>query len=148
MSNILQRKFPLFLSYPQCTGLFLSYWFGNGEVVWMAHPWWHHEEHFSNQVSIDFLYFYLYSQETDEQIAIKQCRQELSDRSKERWCLEIQIMKRSAAFFYSPSHPQPFTKSLFVFDESTDLIQKKKVKKRGEFTWLVFVKHTRHRLTK
>uniref|UniRef100_A0A7N8YB17 IkappaB kinase n=1 Tax=Mastacembelus armatus TaxID=205130 RepID=A0A7N8YB17_9TELE len=29
-----------------------------------------------------------------EQIAIKQCRQELSDRNKERWCLEIQIMKR------------------------------------------------------
>uniref|UniRef100_A0A8C6MJY9 IkappaB kinase n=1 Tax=Nothobranchius furzeri TaxID=105023 RepID=A0A8C6MJY9_NOTFU len=29
-----------------------------------------------------------------EQIAIKQCRQELSDRNKERWCLEIQIMNR------------------------------------------------------
>uniref|UniRef100_A0A669B6F4 IkappaB kinase n=1 Tax=Oreochromis niloticus TaxID=8128 RepID=A0A669B6F4_ORENI len=27
-------------------------------------------------------------------IAIKQCRQELSERNKERWCLEIQIMKR------------------------------------------------------
>lgn len=33
-------------------------------------------------------------QDTDEQIAIKQCRQELSERNKERWCLEIQIMKR------------------------------------------------------
>uniref|UniRef100_A0A7N8YKW5 IkappaB kinase n=1 Tax=Mastacembelus armatus TaxID=205130 RepID=A0A7N8YKW5_9TELE len=32
--------------------------------------------------------------DTEEQIAIKQCRQELSDRNKERWCLEIQIMKR------------------------------------------------------
>uniref|UniRef100_A0A8C7YSH7 IkappaB kinase n=1 Tax=Oryzias sinensis TaxID=183150 RepID=A0A8C7YSH7_9TELE len=29
-----------------------------------------------------------------EQIAIKQCRQELSERNKERWKLEIQIMKR------------------------------------------------------
>uniref|UniRef100_A0A671YHH0 IkappaB kinase n=1 Tax=Sparus aurata TaxID=8175 RepID=A0A671YHH0_SPAAU len=29
-----------------------------------------------------------------EQIAIKQCRQELSERNKERWSLEIQIMKR------------------------------------------------------
>lgn len=35
-----------------------------------------------------------HNKETDEQIAIKQCRQELSERSKERWCLEIQIMKR------------------------------------------------------
>ncbi|KAJ0019253.1 hypothetical protein NQD34_006822 [Periophthalmus magnuspinnatus] len=34
------------------------------------------------------------NKETEEQIAIKQCRQELSDRNKERWCLEIQIMKR------------------------------------------------------
>ncbi|KAG9334032.1 hypothetical protein JZ751_009264, partial [Albula glossodonta] len=33
--------------------------------------------------------------ETEEQIAIKQCRQELSEKNKERWCLEIQIMKRS-----------------------------------------------------
>uniref|UniRef100_A0A674PBE3 IkappaB kinase n=1 Tax=Takifugu rubripes TaxID=31033 RepID=A0A674PBE3_TAKRU len=33
-------------------------------------------------------------QETEEQIAIKQCRQELSERNKERWCLEIQIIKR------------------------------------------------------
>ncbi|KAL8173998.1 UNVERIFIED_CONTAM: hypothetical protein K2H54_036370 [Gekko kuhli] len=32
--------------------------------------------------------------ETGEQIAIKQCRQELSPRNRERWCLEIQIMKR------------------------------------------------------
>ncbi|XP_030629381.1 inhibitor of nuclear factor kappa-B kinase subunit beta [Chanos chanos] len=34
------------------------------------------------------------NKETEEQIAIKQCRQELSARNKERWCLEIQIMKR------------------------------------------------------
>uniref|UniRef100_A0A672JDK9 IkappaB kinase n=1 Tax=Salarias fasciatus TaxID=181472 RepID=A0A672JDK9_SALFA len=32
--------------------------------------------------------------DTEEQIAIKQCRQELSEKNKERWCLEIQIMKR------------------------------------------------------
>ncbi|KAM3867934.1 inhibitor of nuclear factor kappa-B kinase subunit beta [Diretmus argenteus] len=32
--------------------------------------------------------------DSEEQIAIKQCRQELSERNKERWCLEIQIMKR------------------------------------------------------
>uniref|UniRef100_A0A671YPG2 IkappaB kinase n=1 Tax=Sparus aurata TaxID=8175 RepID=A0A671YPG2_SPAAU len=32
--------------------------------------------------------------DTEEQIAIKQCRQELSERNKERWSLEIQIMKR------------------------------------------------------
>uniref|UniRef100_A0AAY5LB75 IkappaB kinase n=1 Tax=Esox lucius TaxID=8010 RepID=A0AAY5LB75_ESOLU len=32
--------------------------------------------------------------DTEEQIAIKQCRQELSERNRERWCLEIQIMKR------------------------------------------------------
>ncbi|XP_053125130.1 inhibitor of nuclear factor kappa-B kinase subunit beta [Hemicordylus capensis] len=32
--------------------------------------------------------------ESREQIAIKQCRQELSPRNRERWCLEIQIMKR------------------------------------------------------
>ncbi|KAG8512454.1 Inhibitor of nuclear factor kappa-B kinase subunit beta, partial [Galemys pyrenaicus] len=32
--------------------------------------------------------------ETGEQIAIKQCRQELSPRNRERWCLEIQIMRR------------------------------------------------------
>lgn len=38
-------------------------------------------------------------QDTEEQIAIKQCRQELSERNKERWCLEIQIMKRSEAGF-------------------------------------------------
>uniref|UniRef100_A0A673ALN1 IkappaB kinase n=1 Tax=Sphaeramia orbicularis TaxID=375764 RepID=A0A673ALN1_9TELE len=37
--------------------------------------------------------FYLF-QDTEEQIAIKQCRQELSERNKERWCLEIQIMRR------------------------------------------------------
>lgn len=34
------------------------------------------------------------NKDTNEQIAIKQCRQELSERNKERWCLEIQIMKR------------------------------------------------------
>uniref|UniRef100_A0A7N6BKS3 IkappaB kinase n=1 Tax=Anabas testudineus TaxID=64144 RepID=A0A7N6BKS3_ANATE len=34
------------------------------------------------------------NKETEEQIAIKQCRQELSERNRERWCLEIQIMKR------------------------------------------------------
>ncbi|XP_067401692.1 inhibitor of nuclear factor kappa-B kinase subunit beta [Emydura macquarii macquarii] len=35
-----------------------------------------------------------HNQETGEQVAIKQCRQELSCRNRERWCLEIQIMKR------------------------------------------------------
>uniref|UniRef100_A0A8C5AXW8 IkappaB kinase n=1 Tax=Gadus morhua TaxID=8049 RepID=A0A8C5AXW8_GADMO len=35
-----------------------------------------------------------YLLDTEEQVAIKQCRQELSERNKERWCLEIQIMKR------------------------------------------------------
>uniref|UniRef100_A0A670ITE8 IkappaB kinase n=1 Tax=Podarcis muralis TaxID=64176 RepID=A0A670ITE8_PODMU len=34
------------------------------------------------------------NQESGEEIAIKQCRQELSPRNRERWCLEIQIMKR------------------------------------------------------
>ncbi|XP_023139240.1 inhibitor of nuclear factor kappa-B kinase subunit beta [Amphiprion ocellaris] len=34
------------------------------------------------------------NKDTEEQIAIKQCRQELSERNKERWCLEIQIMRR------------------------------------------------------
>ncbi|CAL1614924.1 unnamed protein product [Knipowitschia caucasica] len=34
------------------------------------------------------------NKETEEQIAIKQCRQELSDKNQERWCLEIEIMKR------------------------------------------------------
>ncbi|CAG08563.1 unnamed protein product [Tetraodon nigroviridis] len=34
------------------------------------------------------------NKETEEQIAIKQCRQELSERNKERWCLEIEIIKR------------------------------------------------------
>lgn len=34
------------------------------------------------------------NRDTEEQIAIKQCRQELGERNKERWCLEIQIMKR------------------------------------------------------
>ncbi|XP_056145126.1 inhibitor of nuclear factor kappa-B kinase subunit beta isoform X2 [Lampris incognitus] len=34
------------------------------------------------------------NKDTEDQIAIKQCRQELSERNKERWCLEIQIMKR------------------------------------------------------
>ncbi|XP_072491159.1 inhibitor of nuclear factor kappa-B kinase subunit beta isoform X1 [Notamacropus eugenii] len=35
-----------------------------------------------------------HNEETGEQIAIKQCRQELSLRNRERWCLEIQIMRR------------------------------------------------------
>uniref|UniRef100_A0AAQ4RTU5 IkappaB kinase n=1 Tax=Gasterosteus aculeatus aculeatus TaxID=481459 RepID=A0AAQ4RTU5_GASAC len=34
------------------------------------------------------------NKDTEEQISIKQCRQELSERNKERWVLEIQIMKR------------------------------------------------------
>lgn len=34
------------------------------------------------------------NKDTEEQIAIKQCRQELCERNKQRWCLEIQIMKR------------------------------------------------------
>ncbi|KAK6468529.1 inhibitor of nuclear factor kappa-B kinase subunit beta [Huso huso] len=34
------------------------------------------------------------NKDTEEQIAIKQCRQELSLRNRERWCLEIQIMKK------------------------------------------------------
>ncbi|CAJ1069279.1 inhibitor of nuclear factor kappa-B kinase subunit beta isoform X1 [Xyrichtys novacula] len=34
------------------------------------------------------------NKDTEEQIAVKQCRQELSERNKERWCLEIQIMKK------------------------------------------------------
>ncbi|XP_041065346.1 inhibitor of nuclear factor kappa-B kinase subunit beta isoform X1 [Carcharodon carcharias] len=34
------------------------------------------------------------NKDTGEQVAIKQCRQELSPRNRERWCLEIQIMKR------------------------------------------------------
>ncbi|XP_075457654.1 inhibitor of nuclear factor kappa-B kinase subunit beta isoform X1 [Ascaphus truei] len=34
------------------------------------------------------------NKDTDEQVAIKQCRQELSPRNRERWCLEIQIMKK------------------------------------------------------
>eukprot|EP00069_Balaena_mysticetus_P016281 bmy_09716T0 len=38
-----------------------------------------------------------HNQETGEQIAIKQCRQELSPRNRERWCLEIQIMRSKAA---------------------------------------------------
>ncbi|KAE8619361.1 hypothetical protein XENTR_v10009735 [Xenopus tropicalis] len=33
-------------------------------------------------------------QDTGEQVAIKQCRQELSPKNRERWCLEIQIMKK------------------------------------------------------
>lgn len=33
-------------------------------------------------------------QETGEQVAIKQCRQELSPRNRDRWALEIQIMKK------------------------------------------------------
>uniref|UniRef100_V9KGW7 IkappaB kinase n=1 Tax=Callorhinchus milii TaxID=7868 RepID=V9KGW7_CALMI len=34
------------------------------------------------------------NKETGQEIAIKQCRQELSPRNRERWCLEIQIMKK------------------------------------------------------
>uniref|UniRef100_A0A1A7X472 IkappaB kinase n=1 Tax=Iconisemion striatum TaxID=60296 RepID=A0A1A7X472_9TELE len=34
------------------------------------------------------------NKDTEEQIAIKQCRQELSDKNKDRWCLEIQIMNK------------------------------------------------------
>ncbi|XP_076005688.1 inhibitor of nuclear factor kappa-B kinase subunit beta [Genypterus blacodes] len=34
------------------------------------------------------------NKETEEEIAIKQCRQDLCERNKERWCLEILIMKR------------------------------------------------------
>ncbi|XP_062854924.1 inhibitor of nuclear factor kappa-B kinase subunit beta isoform X2 [Trichomycterus rosablanca] len=34
------------------------------------------------------------NKDSGDQIAIKQCRQELSAKNKERWCLEIQIMKR------------------------------------------------------
>lgn len=41
-------------------------------------------------------------QKTEEQIAIKQCRQELSERNKERWCLEIQIIKRSGSASQAP----------------------------------------------
>uniref|UniRef100_A0A8C5ETY4 IkappaB kinase n=1 Tax=Gouania willdenowi TaxID=441366 RepID=A0A8C5ETY4_GOUWI len=32
--------------------------------------------------------------DSEEQIAIKQCHQELSDRNKERWCVEIEIIRR------------------------------------------------------
>lgn len=35
-----------------------------------------------------------HNKETGEEVAIKQCRQELSPKNKERWCLEIQIMKK------------------------------------------------------
>uniref|UniRef100_A0A8C6N0I8 Inhibitor of nuclear factor kappa-B kinase subunit beta n=1 Tax=Mus spicilegus TaxID=10103 RepID=A0A8C6N0I8_MUSSI len=35
-----------------------------------------------------------HNQATGEQIAIKQCRQELSPKNRDRWCLEIQIMRR------------------------------------------------------
>ncbi|XP_053573976.1 inhibitor of nuclear factor kappa-B kinase subunit beta [Bombina bombina] len=34
------------------------------------------------------------NRETGEQVAIKQCRQELSPKNRERWSLEIQIMKK------------------------------------------------------
>ncbi|XP_063787811.1 inhibitor of nuclear factor kappa-B kinase subunit beta [Pseudophryne corroboree] len=34
------------------------------------------------------------NRDTSEEIAIKQCRQELSPKNRERWCLEIQIMKK------------------------------------------------------
>ncbi|XP_068128388.1 inhibitor of nuclear factor kappa-B kinase subunit beta [Hyperolius riggenbachi] len=35
-----------------------------------------------------------HNRETGEEVAIKQCRQELSPKNRERWCLEIQIMKK------------------------------------------------------
>ncbi|NXG17985.1 IKKB kinase, partial [Grallaria varia] len=35
-----------------------------------------------------------HNKDTGEQVAIKQCRQELSPRNRDRWALEIQIMKR------------------------------------------------------
>ncbi|XP_021506143.2 inhibitor of nuclear factor kappa-B kinase subunit beta isoform X1 [Meriones unguiculatus] len=35
-----------------------------------------------------------HNQVTGEQIAIKQCRQELSPKNRDRWCLEIQIMRK------------------------------------------------------
>ncbi|XP_018417440.1 PREDICTED: inhibitor of nuclear factor kappa-B kinase subunit beta [Nanorana parkeri] len=35
-----------------------------------------------------------HNRENGEEVAIKQCRQELSPKNKERWCLEIQIMKK------------------------------------------------------
>nr|DBA30154.1 TPA: hypothetical protein GDO54_006170 [Pyxicephalus adspersus]DBA30155.1 TPA: hypothetical protein GDO54_006170 [Pyxicephalus adspersus] len=35
-----------------------------------------------------------HNRESGEEVAIKQCRQELSPKNKERWCLEIQIMKK------------------------------------------------------
>uniref|UniRef100_A0A8C5ENQ1 IkappaB kinase n=1 Tax=Gouania willdenowi TaxID=441366 RepID=A0A8C5ENQ1_GOUWI len=34
------------------------------------------------------------NKDSEEQIAIKQCHQELSDRNKERWCVEIEIIRR------------------------------------------------------
>ncbi|XP_075063166.1 inhibitor of nuclear factor kappa-B kinase subunit beta [Mixophyes fleayi] len=34
------------------------------------------------------------NRDTGEEVAIKQCRQELSPKNRERWCLEIQIMKK------------------------------------------------------
>ncbi|KAM4675172.1 inhibitor of nuclear factor kappa-B kinase subunit beta [Discoglossus pictus] len=34
------------------------------------------------------------NKDSGEQVAIKQCRQELSPKNRERWCLEIQIMKK------------------------------------------------------
>ncbi|XP_056426950.1 inhibitor of nuclear factor kappa-B kinase subunit beta isoform X2 [Hyla sarda] len=34
------------------------------------------------------------NKDTGEEVAIKQCRQELSPKNRERWCLEIQIMKK------------------------------------------------------
>ncbi|KAM3926704.1 inhibitor of nuclear factor kappa-B kinase subunit beta [Leptodactylus fuscus] len=35
-----------------------------------------------------------HNRDTGEEVAIKQCRQELSPKNRERWCLEIQIMKK------------------------------------------------------
>ncbi|CAJ0927263.1 unnamed protein product [Ranitomeya imitator] len=35
-----------------------------------------------------------FQQTRGEEVAIKQCRQELSPKNRERWCLEIQIMKK------------------------------------------------------
>ncbi|KAM9424964.1 inhibitor of nuclear factor kappa-B kinase subunit alpha isoform 2-T2 [Pholidichthys leucotaenia] len=42
-----------------------------------------------------FAHVYLFQhQETNEKIAVKMCRLELTPRNKERWCREIQIMKK------------------------------------------------------
>lgn len=53
-------------------------------------------------------------QETEEQIAIKQCRQELSERNKERWCLEIQIIQRSVSASQAHRPSSPTFSNVFV----------------------------------